>query len=269
MEEVYFRHYDEFYLPDEAHKIITFRSSIAVITSKDFEVLTLEKKQPFRIPDYHNPVGKNFAPFAKQLVDERRLNMFRLKDEFLLCFEEGAIFVDPHGDISRSSPMHFCGKAESATMEHGYLILFHEDFVEIRNAEDEKLRQIIKGRGIRCVDENSKGEGTVKFVMLDPENPNTQLFLELILSGDSQLDEILSENADQDFDVARPTAPGVKLVDASKPQSLGGRIAHRLSKISFGPQDAPQSDTGSSNYNPFARTQTRTSRDGENPSGPA
>ena len=47
----FFREYDEFYIPADCYTINLFHSSLAVSTAKGFEVLTLDKKQPWSVPD--------------------------------------------------------------------------------------------------------------------------------------------------------------------------------------------------------------------------
>lgn len=80
--------------------------------------------------------------------------MFRLSDsEFLVAFEECAVYVNKHGDVSRSVVMEFVGKAHSACLHGKFLILFHDDFVEIRNAVNGRLRQVIAGKNVTLLDD--------------------------------------------------------------------------------------------------------------------
>jgi hypothetical protein len=77
-----------------------------------------------------------------------------------------------------------------------YLVLFNEDYVEVRNAENGRLRQIIAGRDVRCLDYGFRGptgngqqppggqdsKGTVKICMSHPEVPGGQIVLEMLLN---------------------------------------------------------------------------------------
>ncbi|KAG7139966.1 Rho1 guanine nucleotide exchange factor 3 like protein [Verticillium longisporum] len=91
-----FRDYDEFYLPTECYSLNLFQSYIAISTAKGFELLTLDKKQPMSIPDLREPA---IANIATRIRDQRPLGMFRLNDqEFLLAYEDCAVYVDKHGD---------------------------------------------------------------------------------------------------------------------------------------------------------------------------
>ena len=199
----FFREFDEFYIPTECFTINLFHTYIAISTLKGFELMTLDKKVPMSIPDTKNPAITNIAA---RLSNQKPLGMFRLSDaEFLLCYEECAVYVDKHGEVSRSVIMEFVGKAKTAAMYGAYLVLFDSDFVEIRNAENGRLRQVIAGRDVRCIDYgiNPLGVGaatshsvtpgylgstggaekrTLKLAMAHPEVAGSQIVLEMVLN---------------------------------------------------------------------------------------
>ncbi|KAL2884967.1 Rho1 guanine nucleotide exchange factor 3 [Ceratocystis lukuohia] len=207
-----FRDYDEFYLPVECYSLNLFHSYIAVATAKGFELLTLDKKQPLSIPDLRQPAIINIA---NRVRDQKPLGMFRLNDqEFLLAYEDCAVYVDKHGDVSRTLIMEYSGrqkKARGATLCGQYLLLFNEDYVEVRNAENGRLRQIIAGKDVRCLDYGARGptgsvaaaaaaaaaggangsvatglvdsRTTVKISMTHPEFTGMQIVLEMVLNN--------------------------------------------------------------------------------------
>lgn len=179
-----FREYDGFYTPAECYGMNLFHSYIALSTSKGFEVLTLDKKQPLSVPDLKQ---SHVASIASRLADQNPLGMFRLSDqEFLLCYNECAVYVNKHGDISRSVIMSFVGRARSAAMYERYVLLFDQDFIEIRNAQNGRLRQIISGKDIKCLDDglngSNAGQREIKVCMQHPEQERSQLILELVLN---------------------------------------------------------------------------------------
>ncbi|KAK1750264.1 Rho1 guanine nucleotide exchange factor 3 [Echria macrotheca] len=193
-----FRDFDEFYIPAECYSLNLFQTYIAVASAKGFEMLTLDKKQTQSIPrDLNLPA---IANIASRIKDQRPLGMFRLNDqEFLLTYEDCAVYVDKHGEISRTLIMEYSGKqkkAKAATMFGQYLVLFNEDYVEVRNAENGRLRQIIAGRDVRCLDYGFRGptgngseppvgqdsKGTVKICMNHPEVLGQQIVLEMVLN---------------------------------------------------------------------------------------
>lgn len=197
----FFREYDEFYIPAECVGINLFQSSLAVSTAKGFEVLTLDKKQPLSVPDLH---AEHVQKIAQHIKDQRALRMLRLSEqEFLLCYTNCAVYINKHGDVSRSVIMNFVGTATNAALYGPYLVLFDNDFVEIRNALNGRLKQIIAGREVKCLDDGAdwtahgsappsgqpatngataQAGRTIKLVMQHPELEKTQLVVELLLN---------------------------------------------------------------------------------------
>lgn len=191
----FFREFDEFYIPTECFTINLFHTYIAISTLKGFELMTLDKKVPMSIPDMKNPA---IASIAARLAGQKPLGMFRLSDaEFLLCYEECGVYVDKHGEVSRSVIMEFVGKAKTAAMYGAYLVLFDSDFVEVRNAENGRLRQVVAGREVRCLDyginplgagasqmgvNGQEGKRTLKVAMANPEIGGSQIVLEMVLN---------------------------------------------------------------------------------------
>ncbi|KAI0476523.1 CNH domain-containing protein [Xylariaceae sp. FL0804] len=202
-----FRDYDDFFFPTECYSINIFHSYIAISTARGFETLTLDKKVPMSLPAVGQPA---IANIATRIRDQRPLGMFRLNDqEFLLAYEDCAVYIDKHGDVSRSVIMEYSGKqkkARGATMFGKFLLLFNEDYVEVRNAENGRLRQIIAGRDVRVLDYGVRGptggfystngygphanapdngldsKGTVKIGMAHPEVAGQQIVLEMLLN---------------------------------------------------------------------------------------
>ncbi len=206
-----FRDFDEFYIPTECFSLNLFQSYIAVATSKGFELLTLDKKVTQSIPrDLSLPACSNIAAHLKE---PHPLGMFKLSDnEFLLTYGDCAVYVDKHGEISRNFILEYSGKlkkAKAATLFGQYLLLFNDDYVEVRNSENGRLRQIIAGRDLRCLDYGFRGptgsmqagtagtglaayqlpvgaqqdaKGTIKICMSHPEVPGGQIVLEMLLN---------------------------------------------------------------------------------------
>ena len=152
-------------------------------TSKGFEVMTLDKKQAWSVPELR--AGSHVDDIASRLSGEKPLGMFRLSDiDLLCCYEECAVYVNKHGDISRSVVMEFVGKGVTVAMYGPYVLVFDSDFVEIRNAQNGRLRQVISGRDVRCLDIGTDGPKgrTVKVAMAHPEAEGRQLVIELVLN---------------------------------------------------------------------------------------
>ena len=182
----FFRDFDDFYIPSETYALNLFTASLAVATQRGIEVMTLDKKVPFSVPDTSQP---HVGSIAGRIAGQRPLGMFRLSDnEFLLVFEEVGIYADKHGDVSRAVVMEFVGKAKQACLAAGtYLILVDTGggFVEVRNAVNGRLRQVISGRDVRLLDDGQRSsatDGTVKIAMQHPEIERSQIVLEMLVN---------------------------------------------------------------------------------------
>ncbi|KAL8770556.1 MAG: hypothetical protein Q9209_003812 [Squamulea sp. 1 TL-2023] len=186
----FFRDFDDFYIPSETYAINLFQNSLAISTARGLEVMTLDKKVPFSIPDLRAP---ECASIKERIKDQRPLGMFRLSDsEFLLVFEEVGIYVNKHGDVSRAVVMEFVGKAKQATLwGEMYLVLVDQGggFVEVRNAVNGRLRQVVSGRDVRLLDDGmgnqgwARGnEGSVKVCMQHPEWERGVVVVEMIVN---------------------------------------------------------------------------------------
>ncbi|KAL4876460.1 CNH domain-containing protein [Aspergillus karnatakaensis] len=211
----FFRDYDEFYIPAECYGINLFHSSLAISTQKGIEILTLDKKQTWSVPEFRTDAQEaqaHLSKIAQRIIGLRPLGMFRLSDaEFLVTYTECAVYVNQHGDVSRSVVLEFVGRAHTACLYGKFLILFNDDFVEVRNAMNGRLRQVIPGHNVVCLDDGSRlpGSGansiptstggtvnlssgssngaslasqgrTVKICMQHPDYPRNLIILELI-----------------------------------------------------------------------------------------
>ena len=211
----FFRDYDEFYIPAECYSINLFHSSLAVSTARGVEVLTLDKKQPWSVPNLRSDQPEtqaHLSSIASRIKDLKPLGMFRLGEvEFLVAFEECAVYINKLGDVSRGVVMEFVGKAKSACLYGQYLILFDDDFVEIRNAMNGRMKQVIAGKDIKMLDDGGGGNGmsnipqqaglggganglglqgygtaprTVEIVMQHPEYEKSHVVVELLENTD-------------------------------------------------------------------------------------
>lgn len=213
----FFREYDEFYIPAECYSINLFKTSLAISTARGVEVLTLDKKQPWSVPNLRSDQPEtqaHLSSIASRIKDLRPLGMFRLGEaEFLVAFEECAVYVNKLGDVSRGVVMEFVGRAKSACLYGHYLILFDDDFVEIRDSMNGRLKQVIAGKDIKMLDDGGGGSGsgappspqqhtlpaqlgggvnglglqgfgvaprTVKFCMQHPEHERSHILVELL-----------------------------------------------------------------------------------------
>jgi len=148
--------------------------------------MNLDKKTPWSVPDLKAP---HVETIAERLGSCDALAIFRLNEnEFLCVYDECAVYVNKHGDVSRSVVMEFVGRAKAACLIDGFLVLFDSDFVEVRDATSGRLKQVIAGKDVRCLDDGRGGTGTggprtVKFALQHPEYSGCQVVMELIKAG--------------------------------------------------------------------------------------
>ena len=221
----YCRDFDDLYIPRDAHAMNLFRSSIAVSTSRGIEVLSLEKKTPISVPDFRSP---DTAPIAARIRDLKPLGMFRINDtEFLLVYSEVAVYVNKYGDVSRSVVMEFIGRAGQACLICDiYLILtdVEGNYVEIRNAMDGCLKQVVSGKNIKLLyDGANTTRGTfIIITMQHPDSDWAQLILKLMV--DSKYEGILIST------ITRPELPSVEA------RTYSNEAVHRKEDDKIGPE---------------------------------
>jgi hypothetical protein len=163
-------------------------SKIAMATHSIFEIISFAEKTTIgSMPDFESP---EIASITARLEQQKPLGMFTVSEtEYFLCYQKCGIYVynyDP-SRTSRSGTCEFLGEAKSAAAYENYLVLFNDEFVEIRELDSGKLRQIISGKDIRCLDDGTRGANaqgplrTLKFAMTDPTDARFQIMLHMIL----------------------------------------------------------------------------------------
>ena len=64
---------------------------------------------------------------------------------------EFGLYVDNHGDPSRTSIVEWEGRMERVVRYPPYILLFNSRFIEVRHAKSGSLVQIISGHNIGCI----------------------------------------------------------------------------------------------------------------------
>lgn len=109
--------------------------------------------------------------------------------------------------------MEFVGRAKAACLYAQYLILVDDDFVEIRDAQNGRLKQVIAGKDIKLLDDGGGGSGaaqtqtqaalggginglglknfmnaprTPKLALQHPEYEKSHLIVELLLTTETE-----------------------------------------------------------------------------------
>ncbi|CAG8531735.1 8249_t:CDS:10 [Cetraspora pellucida] len=138
----WFKEYKQFYIPSESFSNVT-------------------------IPDFSDP---SFAQLGRKLDTSKPLGMFRLNDdEFLLCYDGNHLIICfIHGELSRKNVMEWEGHPETVALHLPYIIGFDPLFIEIHDVETGKLLQVIPGKNMRCLNDNSSGKHAIHAVMHHP-----------------------------------------------------------------------------------------------------
>ncbi|KAG6332497.1 hypothetical protein ID866_6590 [Astraeus odoratus] len=170
----WFRLYREFFLPSESFDLVFLKAKIAILCTKGFEIMDLTDFKSVTIPlrdDGHERL-------AKRCESCKPVGMFRVENEFLLCYDEFGIYVSKHGTPSRpSGTIEWEGTAERVAMHWPYILLFDSRFIEVRHVSTGLLAQIIPGNEIRCIWDGrgtfsnlaaTSGEGTNQAMNLEP-----------------------------------------------------------------------------------------------------
>lgn len=193
----------KFYVQAECYGISIFNTSFAVHTNKGFEVLELDKLLPRSIPDFPHSEssGKKIDGFSRrsitggtyipgiELVKKavhstsiRPMGMFKLNNntEFLLVYNDCAIFTNKHGKLSRYSMLKFEFKAKAIAFINNHLFLVCDEVMEVWSISDfvngsNRLIQVVTGKDMNML----SNEDTVCFSMANPKVPGLQLLFEL------------------------------------------------------------------------------------------
>ncbi|KAF2730965.1 hypothetical protein EJ04DRAFT_555033 [Polyplosphaeria fusca] len=173
---------DKFWLPSSCSGVETFTTTISAATHKGFEVLRLDKKSPWSVPNFKPAHVESIAARVENL---RALSMFKISDEeFLCCYDECAVYIDKHGEVSRNYVLDYAGKVHNIAIWGKYLALFHENFVEVRNVQTSRRVQVIEGDHVRLVDDGKRFDKKhrLKIAMRYPDKPTSQILLELCIN---------------------------------------------------------------------------------------
>ncbi|KAG2345927.1 Dbl homology domain-containing protein [Suillus weaverae] len=144
----WFRLYREFFLPSESFNLVFLKAKIAILCTKGFEIMDLTDFKSVTIPLRDD----GYERLAKRGESCRPMGMFRVENEFLLCYDEFGIYVNKHGAPSRNTgTIEWEGTAERVAIHWPYILLFDSRFIEVRHVSTGLLAQIIPGNEIRCI----------------------------------------------------------------------------------------------------------------------
>ncbi|CAE6403655.1 unnamed protein product [Rhizoctonia solani] len=140
--------YKEFFLPAELYSVHFLKTKLCVAGSTGFEVVDLGTLDTQVLLD---PADSALS-FVGQYKNPRPLGVYRIKDDFLVCYREFAFYVNKTGWKSEKDlVIYWEGAPTACALQYPYIIAFSPDFVEIRHVDDGSLVQVIHKTGVRCL----------------------------------------------------------------------------------------------------------------------
>jgi hypothetical protein len=158
-------HEQEFYIPTESSSVHFLKTKLCVGCTKGFEIVDLETLDMQGLLD---PSDASLD-FVLKRDNVRPIAIYRVEEDFLLCYDEFAFYVNKNGWRARPKwaiiwegvPTAFGESLASdafcpfltivLALQYPYVIAFEPTFVEVHHVETGHLVQIIPGNGITCL----------------------------------------------------------------------------------------------------------------------
>ncbi|KAG8752819.1 RHO1 GDP-GTP exchange protein 2 [Serendipita sp. 396] len=140
--------FKEFYIPVESHSLSVLRSRLCIGCARGFQILDLESLETQPLVDPSDPS----LEFIDKKDNLRPLAIFRVDTEFLLCYDEWAVFVDRRGFRARGDwQANWEGRPTAFAFHYPYVIAIEPSFIEIWDIVTCSIRQVILGDNLRCL----------------------------------------------------------------------------------------------------------------------
>ncbi|KII85858.1 hypothetical protein PLICRDRAFT_56335 [Plicaturopsis crispa FD-325 SS-3] len=138
----------EFYIPVESSSIHFLKTKLCVGCSKGFEIVDLESLDTQGLLD----PADDSLDFVRKRENLRPMAIYRIDNEFLLCYDDFAFYVNKSGWRSRKDFMvHWEGSPTGFALHYPYVLAFESTFVEIRHVETGFMSQVIQGNNLRLL----------------------------------------------------------------------------------------------------------------------
>ncbi|KAL0953720.1 hypothetical protein HGRIS_004910 [Hohenbuehelia grisea] len=138
----------EFYIPVESTSIHYLKTKMCVGCSRGFEIVDLESLDTQGLLD---PQDESLE-FVRKRENLRPMAIYRIGNEFLLCYDEFAFYVNKNGRRSRKDFMvHWEGLPTGFALHEPYVLAFEPSFVEVRHIETGYMAQVIQGNNLRLL----------------------------------------------------------------------------------------------------------------------
>ncbi|KAI0664258.1 CNH domain-containing protein [Cubamyces menziesii] len=138
----------KFYIPVQSSSIHFLKTRLCIGCTNGFEIVDLETLDTQGLLD---PADQSLE-FVHKRENLRPLAIYRIDNEFLLCYDEFAFYVNKAGWRSRKDFMvYWEGNPTGFALHYPYVLAFEPTFVEIRHVETGAMSQIIQGNNLRCL----------------------------------------------------------------------------------------------------------------------
>ncbi|KAI0251796.1 RhoGEF Rgf2 [Lactifluus subvellereus] len=145
------RIYKEFYIPVQSTSIHFLRTKLCVACVNGFEIIDPDTLDTQGLLD-PNDESLEFVRRRGENTRPKPVAIYRIENEFLLCYDEFAFYIDRGGRRSRRNFLvHWEGSPTSFAFQYPYVLAFEPTFVEIRNVETGSMSQVIQGNNLRCL----------------------------------------------------------------------------------------------------------------------
>ncbi|WVN90682.1 uncharacterized protein L203_105924 [Cryptococcus depauperatus CBS 7841] len=140
--------FKEFYIPTESSSVHFLKTKLCVGCTKGFEIVDLETLDMQGLLD----PSDGSLDFVLKRDNVRPIAIYRIEEDFLLCYDEFAFYVNKNGWRSRPKwAIVWEGLPSSFALQYPYVIAFEPTFIEVHHVETGHLVQIIPGSNIQCL----------------------------------------------------------------------------------------------------------------------
>ncbi|KAJ7362816.1 citron-like protein [Mycena albidolilacea] len=151
-----FRVFKELFIPNEVTSVHWLKTRICVGCSRGFEVADMKSQEIYSVLNSEDESlefvrpKSGFLPSFRKQKNPRPMAIYRIDEEFLLCYDEFAFYIDKTGRRSRKEfMMSWEGKPTSFALCGPYVLAFEPSFVEVRHIETGVQSQVIRGSNMR------------------------------------------------------------------------------------------------------------------------
>ncbi|KAM6497062.1 CNH domain containing protein [Amanita muscaria] len=138
----------EFYIPVESTSIHFLKTKLCVGCSRGFEIVDLESLDTQGLLDPND----ESLEFVRRRENLRPMAIYRIQNEFLLCYDEFAFYVNKSGRRTRREFMvYWEGMPTGFALHESFVLAIEPTFVEIRDINTGSMIQVIQGSNLRLL----------------------------------------------------------------------------------------------------------------------